>query len=224
MTRNISLASSHSCEYSTDALIPAMPRKNRICKRIVTYCRVTMVFMMSNSINCRVHLCQMQVRWEFLRCKASHSWPMGCLLLHQHQNKPGDATAPPAIPAFDTRGLWKTGKDSIQRVKSGEVTTGQGRANNQFLLIQASVCHSGVFTVTANPQLSPWQDEEASFLSVKQWLKKCSPKLPTSQPSPGMIPEQLLLFAALWIPDTGRVHHPSSAAGSPQAQQELHNT
>lgn len=67
MTRNISLSSTHSPQYSTDVLIPTMPRKNRICRRIFTYRTVTTVFIMSNSINCRVHLCQMQVRWEFLR-------------------------------------------------------------------------------------------------------------------------------------------------------------
>lgn len=74
MTRNISLSSSHSHQYSTDAQIPTMPRKNRICKRIVTYCTVIMAFMMSNSINCRVHLCQIQVRWE-LRRDAKHFIP-----------------------------------------------------------------------------------------------------------------------------------------------------
>lgn len=32
------------------------------------------------------------------------------------------------------------------------------------------------------------------------------------------------LFAALWIPDTGRAHHLSSAALGLQAQRELHST
>lgn len=151
-------------------------------------------------------------------CKAFCSWPTGCLLLHRH--KPANTTGPLQIQACDIRGLWKTGRDGVQRVKSGTVTNSRGRAKNRSFLTQASVCHSGVPTVTAKPHLSTWRDEAALSLSVKQWLKKMLSHTPNlaakSRNDTGEV-------AALWIPDTGRVHHPSYAAAGLKAQRELHN-
>lgn len=146
MTHNISLSSNRSHQHSTDAVIPTIPRKKRICKRIVTAQQPQ--FMMSNWMNCRVHLYQMQVRWEFLR-DAKHfvPGPWAVSSCTRHEDKPEDAKHPLQFKPTISEGV-RTGRNGILKAKSGKVTVSRERANNQSFSTKARVCHSKVFSVT----------------------------------------------------------------------------